>query len=159
VIGDELTGYTLSHQRFRSFISSHMNDEIDVYKVALMIYCSDWLKNQSRYALRYYASHLAEAGEWDTLHRLMALGSDQQLFSQARYSIEGSYAGFLRDLELLESHAKSIRQHNSQAIGQGVRYTLIASSLRSQSGTSPKILYWRIFARVTMKQAMVRKAM
>jgi DNA invertase Pin-like site-specific DNA recombinase len=25
--------------------------------------------------------------------------------------------------------------------------------------TSPKILYWRIFARVTMKQAMVKKAM
>jgi hypothetical protein len=30
---------------------------------------------------------------------------------------------------------------------------------RDYPRTSPKILYWRIFARVTMKQAMVRKAM
>ena len=54
-----------------------------------------------------------------------------------RYSVEGSYSGFLQDLELLWSHADRLAHDDSKYIGYQVRYALIASSLHSQAGNVP----------------------
>ena len=43
------------------------------------------------YALRYYASHLADAGQWQALHALVATGDERGHFAEARLAADGSY--------------------------------------------------------------------
>jgi hypothetical protein len=59
VVHDTRGGYTLLHPRLRAYLQQMI--ETRPYTEKLLLYCEQWRVHQSRYALTYYASHLAEA--------------------------------------------------------------------------------------------------
>jgi hypothetical protein len=87
------------------------------------------------YGLRHLASELADAGRWETLHRLVAEGTDRQPWAEARREMHKSYTAYLTDLSIAWRHAEEAGLEQARhgdpitAIGKQVRYTAIASSL------------------------------
>jgi hypothetical protein len=141
VIGDEADGYTMCHPRFRDYVADRMKDEISRYRQALLNYCAGWAQNGSRYAVRYYARHLADAGAWDGLHQLLTSGFEHQPFAEAHFAAGGSYAGYIDDVELAWAHADRAGRENPTAVGRQARYVLIVSSLHSLAeNISPPLL-------------------
>ncbi|MBC7226280.1 MAG: AAA family ATPase [Thermoflexales bacterium] len=89
------------------------------------------------YGLRHLAEHLAGAGEWERLHRLVAEGGDQQPWAEARHAAEGNYTGYLADLDLAWRRAEEEGRGEPAALGRQVRCALIESSIHSLAGNIP----------------------
>ncbi|MCS6964817.1 MAG: ATP-binding protein, partial [Thermoflexus sp.] len=90
------------------------------------------------YGLRHLGAHLAAAGEWEKLHKLVAEGDEHQPWAEARYAAEGDYGGYLMDLELARRHAmREEGRQDPRAVGRQVRYALIEASIRSLAGNIP----------------------
>jgi len=118
-----------------------MKDEISRYRRVLLNYCAGWAQNGSRYAVLYYARHLVEAGAWDSLHQLLTSGFDLQPFAESHFAVEGSYTGYIADVELAWAHADQAGRENPTAVGRQLRYVLIVSSLHSLAeNISPPLL-------------------
>lgn len=86
------------------------------------------------YLRQLWIEHLAAAGAWDAIRTVLTEtvfneNGFQQPWLTARFAAEGSYAGYLSDLDILWRWAD---QHND--ISLGVRCALIASTIRSMSG-------------------------
>ncbi|WP_322798399.1 ATP-binding protein [Thermoflexus sp.] len=89
------------------------------------------------YGLRHLGAHLAAAGEWEKLHKLVAEGDEHQPWAEARYAAEGDYGGYLMDLELARRHAMREGKQDPRAVGRQARYALIEASIRSLAGNIP----------------------
>jgi hypothetical protein len=89
-------------------------------------------KSCPSYVRQFWAKHLAEAGKWEKLHKVVATGdSEKQLWAETHYSASGSYADYLSDLSLAWEHADEIGVSDGSTIGRQVRYALIKSSIHS----------------------------
>lgn len=84
--------------------------------------------------------HLVQLGDWEALHTLVATGDTHQCWAEARYATEGSYAGYMADLQLAWTHADEIAQTDLVVAGRQVRYALIESSLHSLAESIPPAL-------------------
>ncbi len=89
------------------------------------------------YGIRHLGAHLAGAGQWEDLHLLVATGAEKQPWAEARYAVEGNYAGYLADLELAWRRAEEKGKEEPVAMGRQVRYALIESAIHSLAGNIP----------------------
>jgi len=129
VLGDAERGYALAHPRLRDYLRNKIR--IEQYRVKLLAYCDRWQEHHSRYALVYYVRHLHAAGEWETMRRVLTeivpggeREHSRQPWAAARYHAEGSYVGYLADLDMLWTYAQE-HQHFLDAL----RCALIHASL------------------------------
>lgn len=90
------------------------------------------------YARRYLSTHLYQAGELETLFHLVVEDEASRAWAEARHRVEGDYAGYLADVELVWRQAESQAGWN---VDRQVRCALVESSVRSLAGTvSPDLL-------------------
>lgn len=137
ILGDER--YGLVHPVFRDAVRAQFSarvveEERAAFVERLLDYCRSWhgheLDEDRGYALRNCAEHLAEAGRWEELHTLVASGAERQEWAEGRYASEGSYVGYLADLQRAWQRAES---DDGWDMGREIRYALIESSIRSLS--------------------------
>ncbi len=131
VVRDAAGGYSLIHPRLREFMLRRVR--IEGYRERLLAYCRDW-RSGSHYALGHVGLHLAEADDWSALRALVATESGGREFLQRRYSVEGSHAGYLRDVERMWQHAEQETRSGTGPLADVMRCALVASSLRSMAG-------------------------
>jgi hypothetical protein len=55
VAGNDTTGYSFAHPRFRDYL--HRYPEVATYETKLVAYCERWREHKGRYALRYGVQH------------------------------------------------------------------------------------------------------
>jgi hypothetical protein len=125
----------LAHPRFALYLRDRIR--IGPYRDGLLDYCRDWRRTRSPYALGYYAKHLADADLWDELDRLVGVRDPGEPFPTARYSVEGSDAGFLADLDRAWRKADDAGVEDPRAVAQQARFALVQSSLRSKAANVP----------------------
>jgi hypothetical protein len=125
----------LAHPRFALYLRDRIR--IDRYRDGLLAYCREWRRTRSPYALRYYAKHLADADLWDELYCLVGVRDSGEPFPTARYSVEGSDAGFLADLDRAWRKADDAGVADPGAVAQQARFALVQSSLRSKAANVP----------------------
>jgi hypothetical protein len=130
VVRDASGGHSLVHTRLREFMERRIR--IEPYRQRLLAYCRNW-QSGSRYARTYIGLHLAEDDDWQALRELVIAESGGRAFLESRYALESSYAGFLRDLERVRKHAEEMLPTDPLALGDVVRCTLVASSIRTMS--------------------------
>jgi hypothetical protein len=113
----------------------------DSYKIACQ---GDWNRLASiddGYGLRHYAAHLSAAERWDELHILVAWSSTASLlWAETRRTAEGSYAGYLSDLDRAWNHADEMELPDFVVVSRQIRYALIKSSIHSLAGNIPAAL-------------------
>jgi hypothetical protein len=139
--------HSLIHPVFRKVARKQFEDRLVAEERTqffdrLLTYCRRWPEHATEedqgYALRHYASHLAEAEQREELHQLVACGpGDRQTWAEARYAMDGSYAGYLGDLHLAWSHADAGGPPPATAVGRQVRYALIESSIHGLACNFP----------------------
>jgi hypothetical protein len=73
--GDQDAAYELAHHRFQAYLAERRLKEPTLvpYRARLLAYCARWHEHESRYALRHYADHVADAGG---VEELLALARD-----------------------------------------------------------------------------------
>lgn len=99
----------------------------------------DWSKLiDDDYARRHLVIHLAGACQHAELFELVAKSNS---WAEARYRKEENYAGFLSDLDLVWSWAKSDKDWN---IGYQIRCGLIRTSIHSQAENMPPELLFQL---------------
>jgi hypothetical protein len=155
IIGDgcAASGYVFSHPRLRElFLEKLLSDrEREEYRQRFVAYGQQWYeqyihqqaKAQSlpAYLRQFWISHLAGGGQWELARSIvtdvMQIGSRyEQPWATARYAAEGSYAGYLGDLDQLWRYDETCND-----LALGLRCALIAGSIRSLSGNlSPELL-------------------
>ncbi len=149
--------YQLYHASLRDFITGRVNraalfsavrylvDDLARGVVEAHVRIVDWYGRQCRddwpalagqlYPRRHLVGHLAGAGQMEAMFNLTAKNGR---WARARYQYDGSYAGYLLDLE------RTRRWVESEAgwdIGRQIRCALIESSIRSLAGNiEPKLL-------------------
>jgi hypothetical protein len=142
-------GYVFSHQRLREVYREQRLGEAQQAAVQqrFVQYGEEWYNDRSQplpdYLRQFWVSHLQAAKEWDTIRRVLTeivpVGESErylQPWADARYRAEGSYAGYLADLDVLWQWADA-----QQDIALGVRCALIFASIRSLSGNlTPELL-------------------
>jgi hypothetical protein len=135
LLGDPRAGYTLAHQRFQDFVTTQKikGPAQKPYRQCLLNYCRRWREHRSRYAFGHLAEHLADDHQIAELHALLAVGDERLEWAEARYEAEGSYDGYLRDLEL----ARDASGTGAEAVGRQLHYMLIESSIRTLSANIP----------------------
>ncbi len=131
VVRDADGCYSLIHPRLREFMQRRIR--VEAYRDRLLAHCLRWEEGW-RYALSYVGLHLGEAGDWPALRALVATEAGGRAFLARRYAVEGSRAGFLRDLERLWMHAEGALVAERGALADVLRCALVASSLRSMAG-------------------------
>jgi len=71
VIESSGPAYTLCHPRFQTYLTEvKLKGQVAKYRAQLLAHCARWAAQQSKYALRFYAQHLAEAQQWEPLYTL-----------------------------------------------------------------------------------------
>jgi hypothetical protein len=125
----------LAHPRFALYLRDRIR--IDRYRDGLLAYCREWRRTRSPYALWCYAKHLADAALWDELDCLVGVRDSGEPFPTARYSVEGSDAGFLADLDRAWRKADEAGVAEPSAVAQQARFALVQSSLRSKAANVP----------------------
>jgi Trypsin-like peptidase domain/AAA ATPase domain len=117
VIGDAVSGYSLCHHRFQTYLSTTRLQEQDQqpYRERLLRWADDWRTHRGRYALTYYVSHLADAAraaagdDLDVARKLGGLVADSE-FHQTYLDVIDDLPALQRDLELaLETVARAPR--------------------------------------------------
>jgi hypothetical protein len=147
--GSAQSGYVLSHPRLRElFVEQVLSPrERTESRQRFVDHGKAWYADRRQalpaYLRQFWIMHLVEAGEWELTQQILtevvptgADGRYQQPWAEARSRAEGSYAGYLADLDRLWGYAE-----NRNAFALGLRCALIASSVRSLSGNlSPELL-------------------
>lgn len=131
VTGDEESGYTMGHPRFQAYVAERIGGDRQRYRQSVLAYCLKWREHESSYALRNLAGHLADDNQWEALHQLLAVGGDTLDFAEKRNSRDGSYSGYIGDLESAWARANRFGAHDPKSISRQIRYVLIISSLHS----------------------------
>ena len=149
IIGDgsDHRGYIFSHPRLRELFLEQVlsRDEQDELRQRFVSYGKTWFAKRrvpvSAYLRQFWVSHLAQVGAWDLAREVLTgivssgFGYEQPWVT-VRYTAEGSYAGYLNDLDILWRHADEQIDLN-----MGLRCALFASSIQSLSGNlSPELL-------------------
>ena len=93
VVGDATHGYALVHPRLRQYM--HGRIKTDPCQEKLLAYCADWQEHHSSYTLRYYAEHLAEAGQKEALYTLI-----DKPWMDAKFGRAYSHIAFAEDVSL-----------------------------------------------------------
>jgi len=155
IIGDGSAerGYVFSHPRLRELyheqvLSERQRSELHQRFVA---YGERWYERLREdpstqpqvpaYVRQFWVLHLAEAQRWDLVERVLTevgpvQGTFYQPWASLRLAAEGSYAGYLSDLEHLWRHGEA----NSN-VGLILQCALFSASIRSLSGNlSPALL-------------------
>lgn len=156
--GSDDHGYAFRHLRFREIFRERIFTEEELHAVEqrFVHYGLRWYEGQTfvrkrartmahvmesqeglripDYVRRYWIAHLREAGEWGRMRRILTdivsvHGIVEQPWAAARFAIEGHYAGYLSDLDILWRWAE-----HQYDIVLGMRCALIAGSIRSQKG-------------------------
>jgi hypothetical protein len=65
VAGNDTTGYSFAHPRFRDYLRRY--PEVATFETKLVEYCKRWREHKGHYALRYGVQHLANQGMHDHL--------------------------------------------------------------------------------------------
>jgi hypothetical protein len=132
VVGGDRAGYALAHPRFKAFVAVQKVTESDQrrYRDLLIRYCGRWPRQKIPYAIGHYAVHLAEAGLLEELHALVSGGEEGIPWADEHFRMEGSHAGYLRDLDLAWTRAEDT---GPTGAARRVRYALIKSSIRSRT--------------------------
>ncbi|MFW6097419.1 MAG: ATP-binding protein, partial [Chloroflexota bacterium] len=77
--------YAFAHPRLAEEFNNLLGAEAQLMQVELLNWCTDWHRHRSPYAVRYYATHLQEAGEREALYQLAR--NDEFLDAQAPLEI------------------------------------------------------------------------
>lgn len=115
VIGDAVSGYSLCHHRFQTYLSTTRLQEQDQqpYRARLLRWAEDWRTHRSRYALAHFVTHLVDAARAapgdDVVKKLGALLADAD-FHQAYLDVIDDLPALEHDIELaLETVARAPR--------------------------------------------------
>jgi hypothetical protein len=126
VLGDAEHGYSFSLQKLRDAYRERLDENtLAECNARFVQYGKHAYREPTPYLCRFLVNHLRQAGEWEFLRYLLADFSPQQAWAEACYALEGSYNGYLRDLDLLQKWAKE--QHD---LAFSIHCSLILSSLR-----------------------------
>jgi hypothetical protein len=129
VIGDAESGYIFSHQKLRELYRDRWDQATFAeWNGRFVRYGKQAYAEPTPYLCRFLVAHLRDAGEWQFMRKLLAELNPQQAWAEARYALEGSYSGYLRDLELLQDWAAE-----QQDLALSIHCSLIASSIISPS--------------------------
>jgi hypothetical protein len=137
--GSEEGGFIFTNTKLKYYFLKNklFEQERAIFERKFVEYGLKWYsfrKNMpSNYLRQYWIVHLKEANEWTVLQKVLTEvelveGKAEQPWATARFIAEGSYTGYLSDLEILWQHAE--KQHD---LGLGLRCALITSSIRSLS--------------------------
>jgi hypothetical protein len=127
LVGDDEQGYSLMNSRLHQYMRRRIST-LPAYRAKLLAYCADWNRHLSRYALDYFAAHLAEDPDnQEDRARLFALVNDRSWY-EAKITHDPSGAGYLRDNELAWSVAAAI---DRKAVDQGEKASLLSWEVRS----------------------------
>jgi hypothetical protein len=137
VIGDAESGYVFSHQKLRELYRDRLDAQtLAEWNARFVEYGKQAYREPTPYLCRFLVNHLRDAGEWQFIRDLLADFSPQQAWAEARYALEGSYNGYLRDLEVLQTW--SVEQQDLVLCSH---CSLINSSIRNiSSNLSGKLL-------------------
>jgi Trypsin-like peptidase domain len=142
-------GYAFSHPRLRDHFKRQMSTRRDVaeWSARFVEYGQRTIQalrtgalqpqDSPGYVLRYYTSHLTETAAPASM--FYALVSREWL--QAWERLDGTYDGFLNDVELAWQRAES-----EQRVSEAVRCALCATSVKSTNSRIPAVILSRSFA-------------
>jgi hypothetical protein len=129
VIGDAESGYIFSHQKLRELYRDRWDKATFAeWNGRFVRYGKQAYQDPTPYLCRFLVAHLRDAGEWQFMRQLLAELNPQQAWAEARYALEGSYSGYLRDLDMLQDWA--IVQND---LALNIHCSLIISSIISLS--------------------------
>lgn len=107
IVRDSRGDYTLLHPRLRDYLRKKL--KVEQYEQKLLRYCAQWRRHRSRYALNYYAAHLADAAAraaqperhalTETLVKLVTDRLFQELYLEVFQDLRGLQADVQRGLE------------------------------------------------------------
>ncbi|MCI0559794.1 MAG: hypothetical protein MN733_14990 [Nitrososphaera sp.] len=162
IIGDGRpgSGYVFSYPRLReAFVERLLPDEYRAWQERFVTYGRRVfanlrnrpdLKSLPYYVCQFWPRHLADYGAWEELEQVLNTTTQRRdrpinLWAELHHIAEGSYAGYLVDLDLLWQHADSLFFGAIEDQGKGIalqlRCALIASSIHSLAGNfSPQLL-------------------
>lgn len=136
VDGEE--AYSLDHPRFAAFLhEDKLRGQAEGFRERIISYCQHWQKHRSRYAFRHLAQHLIDTRRFGDLIDLIGGDHDGELWAEARRAAEGSYAGYLQDLELAYLYLAVPEQPSTTVLAWLVHLALIKASLRNVANNLP----------------------
>jgi hypothetical protein len=141
--GSDISGYVFSHPRLREifFEEALSRGEREEFEKRFVIYGQAWFTSQRSavpaYLRQFWILHLTKSGAWGLAQTVLTDvgkigGLHVQLWAETRSTVEGSYAGYLRDLGILWGHAEE-----KGDVILTLRCALITSSIRSLSNNIP----------------------
>ncbi|MBX0328192.1 CHAT domain-containing protein [Oscillochloris sp. ZM17-4] len=149
IIGDgsEQGGYIFSHPRLREIFAEKVRSLAERRNIRERFIADgrklheECVRPVPAYVRQFWITHLAEANEWDLVKQVLTEVTEQnerveQFWSATRYTAEGSYTGYLADLDMLWRHAEECGE-----VATGIKCALIMASIRSLSGNlTPELL-------------------
>jgi hypothetical protein len=142
--GSDAAGYVFSHPKLRELYAGGELDEAEWSRLAdrFLDYGAKAWSDAPRtsmpdYVRRFWLTHLAACGQWSVIHDVVfggdgrAVGSTL-LWAGDRFRAEGSYAGYLADVDLVWQHAEA-----RDDVATAYRCALISARIRSTSGGLP----------------------
>lgn len=113
---EQTWGWTLYHDSLRMHLQNMATVATARRRTQRLLlgWCKNWQTHRQPYAIRRYAQHLIEKGEWDALRQLLLVSADHQPWAEVRYELEQRYGGYLEDLVKLEHHAQESRDRSLQ---------------------------------------------
>jgi AAA ATPase domain/Trypsin-like peptidase domain len=129
IVGSAAEGYALAHARFGEYLSAGpLKTEVRTYRKRLLAWCERWhlLEEPSRYALRHYLSHLADA--IDEAHKddrraridqLAGVIADEE-FQTRHLDVLNDLPGLSRDLETALAHVAAAAPPRATSIVRAV---------------------------------------
>jgi len=149
IIGDgsEQSGYVFSHPRLREIFLEKVRSPAERRKILARFIADgqrlydERVRPLPKYVRQFWVAHLVEANAWQQATCVLTEvvehnGHVEQPWAAVRYAAEGSYAGYLADLDLLWCH---VEQHGAFPIG--LKCGLIMVSIRSLTGKlTPELL-------------------
>jgi hypothetical protein len=145
--GSSEQGYIFSHPRLREIFLEDVLSRSEREKIrgAFIRAGMAWLEARtsplSRYFRQFWVTHMAEHGAWELAHAVVCEITNeegrqpQQLWAEIRFAAEGSYAGYLDDLDIVRRWAEE-QGH----IAVALRCSLIAATIQSMSNNIPAAL-------------------
>lgn len=153
--------YAVYHTSFGEYLISEENEDyidgLEAHSLIADYYIQFWsgvdgelpdfqnwesLDFNGGYGLRHLVHHLERAGRWEELHSLVTTGQQHLQWAELRRAAEGSYEGYLSDLEAAwrcaEEHLDLLSYNDLVRL---IQYALIKSSIHSLAeNISPPLL-------------------
>ena len=148
--GEEEDRYHLYHQSFVDFLhQKSLRIEKRRLRNPYYVSAEEWhgriidyfVQNFARrwstcdiYALRHLAMHMVAGGRHKDLYGLLVTGENQNEWAEAHLEVEGSYFGYLTDIDLAWSWAEGLGR---KGIGKQIRCALLRASVLSLATDIP----------------------